>query len=413
MVEGKKSLIRYCRRALQVALSITLLALALGCERNTYVPPPPPKVTVSHPLKKPVTDYLEFTGNTVAYQTVQLRARVEGFLEKVLFQDGDPVKKGKLLFLIQPQQYQADLQKAQSQVLAEKAQLQHAQTEYARYSRLVKQQAAAQTDVDKWHYERDSRQAGLLAAQAQVELAKLNLSYTRVVAPFNGRMGRHLKDPGALVGAGAKTLLAEINQIDPIYVYFDINEQDLLRVRGKNPPTAEEVRHLRHPVEVGLADEKGYPHKGYLDFAAITLNPTTGSLMLRAILRNPKEVLLPGMFTRVRVPIAKPKMALLVPEIALGYDQRGPYVLIVNDQKVVERRGVQLGPKVDGNRVITKGLTGTEWVIVNGLMRAIPGRKVTPEKGEAPQASKARPLAAKGQTPKKSAHLAKRRKSAS
>ena len=395
MVEGKRSLIRYRSRALQVVISVTLLALAMGCERNTYVPPPPPKVTVSHPLKKPVTDYLEFTGNAVAYQTVQLRARVEGFLEKVLFQDGEPVRKGKLLFLIQQQQYQADLQKAQSQVLAEKAQLEHAQTEYVRYSKLVKQQAAAQTDVDRWHYERDSRQAGLIAAKAQVELAKLNLSYTKITAPFNGRMGRHLKDPGALVGAGEKTLLAEINEIDPIYVYFNINERDLLRVRGKNPSTAEEAQHKKYSVFVGLADEKGYPHKGYLDFAAITLNPTTGSLMLRAILRNPKDLILPGMFTRVRVPVAEPKMALLVPEVALGYDQRGPYVLIVNDQKVVERRAVKLGPKVDDNRVITQGLKGGEWVIVNGLMRAIPGRQVTPEKAGDPQ-----PTAPKNQAPK-------------
>jgi RND family efflux transporter MFP subunit len=408
MVEGKRSLIRYRRRALQVVLSVTLLAMAMGCERNTYVPPPPPKVTLSHPLEKPVTDYLEFTGNTVAFQTVQLRARVEGYLEKVLFRDGDVVHKDKLLFLIQPQQYEADLQKAQSQVLAEKAQLEHAQTEYVRYSKLVKQQAAAQTDVDKWHYERDSRQAGLLAAKAQVELAKLNLSYTRVTAPFNGRMGRHLVDPGALVGAGKKTLLAEINQVNPIYVYFNINERDLLRVRGKNPPTAEEAQHKKYSVFVGLADEKGYPHKGYLDFAAITLNPTTGSLMLRAILRNPKYVILPGMFTRVRVPIAEPKMALLVPEVALGYDQRGPYVLIVNDQKVVERRGVQLGPKVDGNRVITQGLKSDEWVIVNGLMRAIPGRKVTPEKDAVPQAANAQPRASKTKP-----HLARPGKSAS
>ena len=355
---------------------------------------------MSQPLQKPVTDYLEFTGNAVAYQTVQLRARVEGFLEKVLFQDGDPVKKGKLLFLIQQQQYQADLQKAQSQVLAEKAQLEHAQTEFARYSRLVKQQAAAQTDVDRWHYERDSRQAGLIAAKAQVELAKLNLSYTEITAPFNGRMGRHLKDPGALVGAGEKTLLAEINQIDPIYVYFNINEQDLLSVRGKNPPTAQEAQHKIYPVFVGLADETGYPHKGQLDFAAITLNPTTGSLMLRAILRNSKNVILPGMFTRVRVPVAEPKMALLVPEVALGYDQQGPYVLIVNDKKVVERRPVKLGPQVGDNHVITEGLKGNEWVIVNGLMRAIPGREVTPEKSSAPQADNTKSPAVKNKAPK-------------
>ncbi|MFZ0052392.1 MAG: efflux RND transporter periplasmic adaptor subunit, partial [Desulfobaccales bacterium] len=222
---------------------MALLVLVLACgDRNTYAPPPPPKVTVSQPLKKQVTDYLEFTGNAVALNTVQLRARVEGFLEKVLFQDGDLVKKGQLLFLIQQEQYQAQLQQAEASVLSEKAQLEHAQTEFARYSGLVKQDAAAQTDVDRWHYERDSRQAAVKAAEAQVILAKLNLSYTQITAPFNGRMGRHLKDPGTLVGAGENTLLAEINQIDPIYVYFNINEQDLLKIRGKKPKAAEEAQ---------------------------------------------------------------------------------------------------------------------------------------------------------------------------
>jgi RND family efflux transporter MFP subunit len=305
---------------------------------------------------------------------------VEGFLEKVLFKDGEPVKKGQLLFLLQQDQYQAQLQKAEAAVLAEKAQLEHAQTEFVRYSRLVKEDAAAQTDVDRWHYERDSRRAGVMAAEAQVALAKLNLSYTRVTAPFDGRMGRHLKDPGTLVGAGEKTLLAEINQINPIYVYFNINEQDLLRVRGKKPPAPGEVEKNKYPVFVGLADETGYPHQGYLDFAAISLNPTTGSLQLRGILENPAAVILPGLFARVRVPVAEEKSALLVPETAIGYDQLGPFVRVVNDKNTVERRGVKLGNQVDGDHVVLEGLTGDEWVVVAGLMRAIPGRTVTPEK---------------------------------
>lgn len=385
MVEGTRGPIRGLGRTPKVAILGALLVLAAACgDRNVYAPPPPPKVTVSQPLKKPVTDYLEFTGNAVALNTVQLKARVEGFLEKVLFQDGEPVKKGKLLFLIQPEQYQAQLQKAEAQVLAEKAQLEHAETEFVRYSRLVKQDAAAQTDVDRWHYERDSRRAGLMAAKAQVELAKLNLSYTRVTAPFSGRMGRHLKDPGALVGGGEHTLLAEINQIDPIYVYFNINEQDLLRVRGKNPPSDQEAQKIKHPVNVGLADEPGYPHRGDLDFAAISLSPTTGSLQLRAIIPNPAGVILPGLFARVRAPLAEAKDALLVPEAALSYDQMGPFVRLVNDKNVVERRGVKLGVQDGADRVVSEGLQGDDWVVVSGLMRAIPGKQVTPEK-KAPQ----------------------------
>jgi multidrug efflux pump subunit AcrA (membrane-fusion protein) len=187
------------------ALALAVLGLILACgDRNVYQPPPPPKVTVSQPVQKPVTDYLEFTGNAVAFQTVQLRARVEGFLQKILFLDGETVPKGKLLFLIEQEQYKAQLQKAEASVLAEKAQLEHAQTEFERYSRLVKEKAAPQTEMDRWHYERDSRRAGLLAAQAQVDLAKLNLSYTQINAPFHRAHGPPSQGPGGSGGRRRK-----------------------------------------------------------------------------------------------------------------------------------------------------------------------------------------------------------------
>ncbi|HZE20696.1 MAG TPA: efflux RND transporter periplasmic adaptor subunit, partial [Desulfobaccales bacterium] len=353
-------------------------------DKNAYVPPPPPKVTVSQPVKQPVTEYLEFTGNTKAINTVKLRARVEGYLEKVLFQDGDNVKKGQLLFLIQQNTYEAQLKQAEAKILAEKARLFHAQTEFARYSRLVKQKAAAQTDVDRWKFEKDAAQAAVMAAEAQRDLARLNLSYTKVTAPFNGRVGRRLKDVGNLVGAGEKTELAEINQINPIYVYFNINEQDLLRVIGESSKDKEKenkrATREKWPVYFGLADETGYPHKGYLDFAAITIDPTTGTLLLRGVFPNPHDTILPGMFARVRAPIAKPKPELLVPEVAIGYDQQGSYVLIVDNKNVVSRHQVTLGQQDGDYRVITAGLQGNEWVVVNGLLRAIPGRQVTPEK---------------------------------
>jgi RND family efflux transporter MFP subunit len=366
------------------AIILALLFFSAACgDRNAYVPPPPPKVTVSQPVQQPVTDYLEFTGNTQAFNTVKLRARVEGYLEKVFFQDGDNVEKGQLLFLIQQNTYEAKLKQTEAEILAQKARLFHAQTEFDRYTRLVKQKAAAQTDVDRWKFERDASQAAVMAAEAQRDLARLNLSYTKVTSPFHGRIGRRLKDVGNLVGGGEKTVLAEVNQIDPIYVYFNINEQELLRVRGETDDK-KKVSKEKWPVYFGLADEEGFPHKGYLDFAAITISPTTGTLLLRGIFPNPKAVIMPGMFARVRAPIAEPKPARLIPEVAIGYDQQGPYVMVVNDKNEVERRPVKLGTQEDDYRVVAQGVGDNDWVIVNGLLRAIPGKQVTPEKETLP-----------------------------
>jgi RND family efflux transporter MFP subunit len=366
-------------RRIGVLLVCAFLLSACG-DQNVYVAPPAPKVTVSQPVRRGVTDYLEFTGNTKAFNTVQLKARVEGYLEKIYFQDGDLVKKGQLLFLIQQNTYEDKLKQAEAQILANKARLEHAQTEYDRFTRLVKQKAAAQTDVDKWHYERDSAQAAVMNAEAQRDLAQLNLSYTQVRAPFDGQIGRRLKDVGNLVGAGEKTLLAEVNQINPIYVYFTINEHELLQIMGRTKGRKEVIEKEKHPVYFGLANEKGYPHKGYLDFAAITVSPTTGTLMLRGIFPNPDYKILAGLFARVRAPLGEPRPALMVPEVAIGFDQLGPYVLTVSEKKVVKRVSVKLGTTVDDYQVVTEGLKGNEWVIVNGLLRAIPGKQVNPQK---------------------------------
>jgi len=371
------------RKANSLAVGAVAAALLLaGCEeKNTFVPPPPPKVTVAKPVQKAVTDYLDFTGNTQAIYTVKLVARVEGYLESLHFQDGADVRKGDLLFTIQPQQWQAQLQQAESQVQTQRAALDHAETELTRYSRLYDQKAAAATDVDNWRFQRDSAKAALLDAQAQVDLAKLNIGYTRVTAPFNGRMGRRLVDPGNVVGAGGQeTTLAEINQIDPIYTYFTINERELLRVRKlQQEAGGGDYRTRPVPAYLGLANDKGFPHEGRIDFAAISVDPGTGTLLLRAIFPNPDRAVLPGLFARIRVPVGRESKALLVPEVALGADQVGRFVLIVNDKNVVERRGVETGIAVDEMRVIEGGLKGDERVIVNGLLRAIPGRQVDPQ----------------------------------
>jgi len=384
MTEGKRiSHRRPLSFSVWVFLSAALLMISACGQKEAYQPPPPPKVTVQQPVERSVTDYLEFTGNTQAVNTVKLRARVEGYLEKVLFQDGDRVKKGQLLFLIQQNTYEAKLRQAEAEILAQKARLEHAETEFVRFTRLVQEKAASQTDLDKWRFERDAARAAVLAAEAKRDLAKLDLSYTSVTAPFNGRIDRRLKDPGNLVGAGGEeTVLADINQIDPIYVYFTINERDLLRLIGRTPKPPDSIKQIKWPVSFGLADDKGFPYQGQMDFAAISVDPTTGTLLMRAVFPNPDFKVLPGMFARVRAPSAEERSALLVPKEAVSFDQQGSYILVVNDQNVVERRGVKPGPKVDDLTVVEDGLKGREWVVIQGLLRAIPGRQVTPVKAE-------------------------------
>ena len=282
---------------------------------------------------------------------------MEGFLDKVLFKDGDFVNKGRLLFLIQPEQYQAQLQKAEASVLAEKAQLEHAQTEFVRYSRLVKEDAAAQTDVDRWHYERDSRRAGVMAAQAQVTLAKLNLSYTRVTAPFDGRMGRHLKDPGTLVGAGEQTLLAEINQIKPMYVYFNINEQDLLRVRGQKPPgAAEEMKEAIPGVSWAWPMRPATPTRGTWILPASRLTPPPAACSFGASSPTGRGSSCRGCLPGCGCPSPRKRGPCWCPKPAIGYDQLGAFVRVVGPKNVVERRGVKLGNQVDEDRVVLEGL---------------------------------------------------------
>ena len=388
-------------RALAAMLSLVILVVSAACgEKTTFTPPPPPKVTVSQPVTQPVTDYLEFTGNTQAINTVQLKARVEGYLEKVFFKDGDRVQKGQLLFLIQQNTYEAKLKQAEAEILSQKAKLFHAKTEYARFTKLVAQKAAAQTDVDNWLYQRDAAQAAVMSAEAQRDLARLNLSYTKVTSPFDGRIDRRLKDPGNLVGAGEATLLANVDQIDPLYVYFTMNERDLLDVTQETKESVGAIIRKDIPLYLGLANETDYPHKGYLDFASISLNATTGTLTLRGVFPNPKGMMLPGLFARLRVPVTQKPSALLVPTVAIGFDQLGPYLLTVDDKNVVHRRGVKLGTEVKDLTVITEGLKEQEWVITNGLLMAIPGKQVTPVKAAAPKSEPPPPPAPGGQLKK-------------
>jgi len=386
-------LVTTVKRPLTLLVLSGLLALQAGCkEQPKPQPPPPPKVTVAQPVQQTVTDSLDLTGNTQAIYTVQLVARVVGYLEKVLFQDGQRVKKGQPLFVIQQNTYQDNLRQAEAAILQYRAQLQWTESQLDRYSNLIQHNAAARSDVENWKFQRDTAVANLRAAEAQRDLAKLNLGYTLVTAPFDGRMDRRLVDPGNLVGSGGSTVLAQINQIDPIYVYFNISDLDLARLLKVTRGIPGSADGRKWPVHAGLPSEDGYPHQGYLDFAAINLTTTTGTLLMRGILPNADGRILPGLYTRVRVPLEQ-RSALLVPEVAIGHDQQGSYVLVVNDKNVVERRNVTTGAAVESRRVIGTGLTGGEWVVVNGVLKAAPGRTVAPEREGAP-ASEAKPAPA-------------------
>ena len=361
------------------AILCLLLALLLpSCKEKPRPAPSPPAVTVAQPLERIVTDHLDLTGNTQAIMTVQLVARVAGYLEKVLFMDGQFVKKGQLLFLIQQETYKDALQQAEAAILQQQAQLAYTSAQFDRYSELFARKAAAQSDVDNWRYQRDSARANLESARAARDLAALNLAYTEVRSPFDGRIDRRLVDPGNYVGSSQVAVLASVNQTNPIYAYFTISDSDLARLMGARwrPGTA---RVQKWPVSMGVLNEKGYPHEGFLDFASISLTATNGTLLLRGIFQNTDGSIMPGVYVRLRVPL-KERRALLVPQQAIGYDQQGAFVLVANPQNTVERRGVGVGFLVDHMRVVEQGLAPKDWVVVAGTQKAIPGRQVTPER---------------------------------
>jgi RND family efflux transporter MFP subunit len=368
-----------CGIARGALIALAALLLAACGQQNRYVAPQPPKVTVAHPVEQPVTEYLEVTGNTAPVNSVDLVARVQGFLQEIHYKDGDTVKKGTLLFTIEPEPYQVKVDQMKAAEAAAAATLKQAEAEYKRQSDLAAKDFASKSTLDQALATRDSGLANLDQAKANTRSAQINLDYTRVTAPFDGIVTAHLVSVGELVGT-SPTQLATIVQLDPIYVNFNISEQDVLRVRaemkrrGLTPADLKKVE-----VEVGLQSETGYPHKGLLDYAAPTVTTATGTLPVRGILPNADRALLPGYFVRVRVPVRRQASALLVPDAALGSDQGGRYVLVVNGDDVVEQRKVDVGQSVDHMVVIDSGLEADDRVVVAGVIRAIPSEKVDPQ----------------------------------
>lgn len=365
-------------------ISLSLLAVALtGCKpENKFVAPPPSEVSVAKPLQQTFRPYTELTGNTTAIATVDLVARVEGFLDSIDYKDGAFVKKGDPLFQIELITYDAKVKQAEADLDSAKAQLVQAQAEFVRQETLLKQNVSAQNSYDQAKAKRDSAQANVENNQANLVIAQTNLGYTKVTAPFDGIVTYHLVSVGELVGSSTPTKLATIIKLDPIYVSFNMSEQQLLNIRGKlraaglGPDDMKRV-----PIEIGLMTEEGYPHKGHLDYASPSIDTTTGTILVRAIFDNPNRALLPGFFVRVRVPTdITDKAALLVPDHILAEDQAGKYLLVVGKDDVVEQRRVTTGMLLTGGlRVIESGLKPDDRVVMTTNGHAIPGRKVTPK----------------------------------
>jgi membrane fusion protein, multidrug efflux system len=363
------------------AMGGALLTLAACDDKNAYVPPPPAKVVVAQPLKQPVTRYVEFTGNTQAFNQVDLEARVQGYLEKINYKDGTLQKKGTVLFEIQQNTYKAQLDQAKASVVGAQAELKKSQAEFERQADLQSKQVSTQANYDKALAQRDQDQATLLQAQANSAIAEINLGYTTVTAPYDGVVTRHLVGVGSLVGYSGPTKLATIVQVAPIYVYFNASETLVLRIKEELAKQGKTLRDLPEvPVEIGLQIETGYPHKGRLDYVSPNVDPATGTLEVRAIFDNTDLSLLPGLFVRVRIPVQKLDNALLVAETALGSSQIGQYLLVLGKDNAVEQRPVKVGQLVGGLRVIESGISADDWVVTRGIQRAIPGNKVDPDR---------------------------------
>ncbi len=357
-----------------LSMCIPFLVCACGKEPPKRVVRPP-DVTVVQPVQREVPRYLEYTGTTAAVQTVDIRARVPGFLQKMYFEPRAKVKEGDALFLIDPRQYEASVKQAKGKLDAQKASSKLAQTELQISQQLESKEAISALKLEKKAAERDVAQADVELAEAALDSAKLDLEWTQVTSPIKGRVSRNKVDIGNLVGATEKTLLTTVVDDDPIYVYFNVSELDLLPILRRlaaDPSSRPSVI----PVYLGLADETGYPHEGHFDFGETTVDSSTGTIQCRGIFPNADGLVMAGMFARVRVPVEK-REVLLIPDIAVQFDQGGKYILTVDDSDVVQQKRIKTGEQVEDMRVIAEGLTSNDRVITTGVLRARPGAKVS------------------------------------
>src|SRR4051812_33787232 len=362
-----------------------MLAVGLaGCEKpaSQAAAPPAPPVTVAQPTKRTVTDWDEFTGRFEAMEEVQIRARVGGFVESIQFKDGDFVKPGDLLYVIDSRPFEAVALQADGQLADARAKAELARRELERALTLVTTSAVSESIVDQRRQTLQAARAAEMQAEGALKAANLNIEFTHVIAPITGRVSRHLVSVGNLVqGAdGGSTLLTSIVSLDPIYIYFDVDEATYLKnnklyFEGRRPSS----RDTPNPVQVALANETKPSHDGKVDFLDNRLDLSTGTLRTRAVIPNTDLSILPGQFGRVRLIGSSPYEALLLPDTAIATDQSRKIVFVVKDDNTVEAKPVTLGPLDEGLRVIREGLKAEDRVIVDGIQRARVGAKVTPQ----------------------------------
>jgi RND family efflux transporter MFP subunit len=363
----------------QRAYLLLLVAIAAGCQPPPAPPAPPPaQVTVAQAAEREVSEWDEYTGRIEAPEYVELRPRVGGYLTEVTFMEGAMVKKGETLYVIDPRPYQADLDRAEAEVARAEAALKLAQAEFARAEKLRKDSVLSPDEFDKVAAQRMQAEAMLRSGRAAADSARLNLEFTRVTAPISGRVSRTQVTVGNLVQPGT-TLLTTLVSLDPVYAWVDVDERSVLKYnRLAREGKRESARDTTIPMFLGLGDETGFPHEGFVDFVDNRLDPRTGSIRARGVFRNADRRFTPGMFARLRVAGSGKYSAITVPDRALGSDQAAKFVFVVDAEKKVQFRPVKAGPLIDGARVIQEGLKPGEWVISEGLMKARPGAVVEP-----------------------------------
>jgi len=375
-------------RAAPLLLALAPVLSACGEGAPKQAAPPPPTVTVAKPVKQTVNDYDEYVGRFIAVDSVEIRARVSGYLEKVLFKDGQIVKQGELLFTIDRRPFEAALAQARANLAQARANLAFATSDLARASQLVRDRTITEQTFDQRTQAKSVAEASVAAQEAAVRQAELDIQFTELKAPVTGRIGDRRVSEGNLVTGGTggnTTLLATIVSIDPIRFEFTFDEASFLRYERLG--NAGKDRGPGIDVAVKLIDESDFAHPGKMDFVDNVIDRTSGTIRGRAALANANGVFTPGMFGRVRVPGSAPYEALLVPDTAIGSEQVRKFVLVVDNENVARTKYVTLGQLVGDLRVIKEGVSADDRVIVNGLMRARPGQKVTPQEQGAPPAA--------------------------